>query len=164
MNKTEIVSESPALMSEGPVNTLPASPAVAAIVFRNIGANLSRAAAVTGIAILLPWYLTHHLPVKVYAAWVLIIQLGAYVSYFDLGIQTGISKFVAEHDAKGEHLDAGCYASAGLFMMLLAALLGCAVTLALSWQIPRLFSGMPASLFSEVRIGLILVGFSLSFG
>ncbi len=163
MNKTEIVSESPALISDGPADTQMTSPGVAGVIFRNIGANLARAAAVTGIAILLPWYLTHRLPVKVYAAWVLIIQLGAYVSYFDLGIQTGISKFVAEHDAKDEAVEAGRYASAGLFLMLLAALLGCALTLGLSWQIPRLFSSMPVELFPEVRIGLILVGFSLSF-
>lgn len=130
--------------------------------FRNIGANLARAAAVSLVAILLPSFLTHHLPVKVYAAWVLIIQLGAYVAYFDLGIQTGISKFVAEHDAKGDHSEAGRYASAGLGLMFLAGILGCALTLFLAWQVPRLFSGMPANLFPEVRLGLILVGLSLS--
>ena len=137
---------------------------LAATVFRNIGANLARAAVVTAVAILLPSYLTHHLTVKVYVAWVLIIQLGAYVSYFDLGIQTAISKFVAEHDARGEHLEAGRYASAGLGLMLFAGFLGGAVTLGLAWQMPRLFSAMPANLFPEVRIGLILVGFSLSIG
>src|SRR5205085_6614025 len=132
------MSDSPILVTSS-TETETTSPGLATVVFRNISANLARAAAVSAVAILLPAYLTHHLPVKVYAAWVLIIQLGAYVSYFDLGIQTGVSKFVAEHDAKGEHLEAGRYASAGLFLMLLAALLGCAVTLALSWQIPRLF-------------------------
>src|SRR5215469_6154832 len=100
------------------------SPGLATVVFRNIGANLARAAAVTAVAILLPSYLTHHLPVKVYAAWVLIIQMGAYVSYFDLGIQTGVSKFVAEYDANGAPIDAGRYASAGLGLMLMAGTLG----------------------------------------
>lgn len=136
----------------------------ATVVFRNISANLARAAAVTAVAILLPSYLTHHLPVKVYAAWVLIIQLGAYVSYFDLGIQTGVSKFVAEHDSKGDPVDAGRYASAGLGLMLMAGTLGAALILGLAWQIPRLFSAMPARLFPEVRLSLVLVGFSLCFG
>jgi len=140
------------------------SPGLTTVVFRNISANLARAAAVTAVAILLPSYLTHHLPVKVYAAWVLIIQLGAYVSYFDLGIQTGISKFVAEHDSKGDLLDAGRYASAGLGLMLLAGMLGAVVIVGLAWQIPRLFSAMPPKLFPEVRLSLILVGLSLCFG
>ncbi|HET8827513.1 MAG TPA: polysaccharide biosynthesis protein, partial [Terriglobales bacterium] len=75
------MSDSPIVVENAPT----ASPEVAAVVFKNIGANLARAAAIAVVALLLPSYLTHHLPVKVYAAWVLIIQLGAYVSYFDLG-------------------------------------------------------------------------------
>jgi O-antigen/teichoic acid export membrane protein len=140
------------------------SAGLATVVVRNISANLARAAAVTAVAILLPSYLTQHLPVKVYAAWVLIIQLGAYVSYFDLGIQTGVSKFVAEHDANGAPIDAGRYASAGLGLMLMAGTLGTLVILGLAWQIPRLFSAMPAVLFPEVRLSVILVGVSLCFG
>ncbi len=162
--KSKGVGEFPIVVSNASANSQATSPGLAAVVFRNIGANLARAAVVSAVAILLPSYLTHHLAVKVYAAWVLIIQLGAYVSYFDLGIQTGISKFVAERDAKGEHLEAGRYASAGLALMLLAGILGGVLTLGLAWQIPKLFSAMPASLFPEVRISLILVGFSLSFG
>ncbi|MBV9340050.1 MAG: polysaccharide biosynthesis C-terminal domain-containing protein [Acidobacteria bacterium] len=129
---------------------------------RNMVANLARAAAVSAVAILLPFYLTHHISVTVYAAWVLILQLGAYVSYLDLGIQMGVSKFVAEYDAKGELFEAGRYASAGMRLMVLAGVLGVALTVALAWQIPRLFAAMPANLFPQVRISLILVGFSLS--
>jgi O-antigen/teichoic acid export membrane protein len=150
-------------VSNAPTNGQTTS-GLGAVVFRNIGANLARAAVVSVVAILLPSYLTHHLAVKVYAAWVLIIQLAAYISYFDLGIQTGISKFVAEHDAKGDHLEAARYASAGLALMLLAGILGGVLTFGLAWQIPKLFSAMPANLFPEVRISLILVGLSLSFG
>lgn len=158
------MSESPIVVGKPTLDVQETSPGFAATVFRNISANLARAAAVTAVAILLPAYLTHHLPVRLYAAWVLIIQLGAYVSYFDLGIQTGVSKFVAEHDAKGENLQAGRYASAGLALMLLAGIVGTALVLGLAWQMPWLFSGMPANLIPEARIGLILVGFSLSIG
>jgi O-antigen/teichoic acid export membrane protein len=158
------VSESAIIVHNASADSQVKSPGLAAVVFRNICANLARAAAVTAVAILLPSYLTHHLPVNVYAAWVLIIQLGAYVSYLDLGIQMGVSKFVAEHDAKGDHLEAGRYASAGLALMFLAGILGAVLTLGLAWQIPRLFSAMPKPLFPEVRISLVLVGLSLSFG
>ena len=64
-------------------------------------ASLARVAVVSLVALALPAYLTHHLPVTTYAAWILILQLGAYVSYVDLGIQTGVSKFVAEYRRKG---------------------------------------------------------------
>src|SRR5215469_5975686 len=162
--KNRRLSESPVARTETLTAGEGTSSGLATVVFRNVSANLARVAAVSAVALLLPAYLTHHLPVKVYAAWVLIIQLGAYVSYFDLGIQTGVAKFVAEHDARRDPLEAGRYASAGLALMFLAGTLGAVLTMGLAWQIPRLFSGMPANLFPEVRIGLILVGFSLAFG
>lgn len=130
----------------------------------NVVASLLRVAAVSLVALVLPAYLIRHLAVQTYAAWVLIIQLGAYVSYFDLGIQTAVSKFVAEYDAKNDHHGAGRHASAGLILMALAATLGVALTLGLAWRVPSLFSAMPSNLYHEVRTSVVLVGSSLSFG
>src|SRR5712671_2640107 len=137
---------------------------VAATVSRNIAASLLRVVSVSLVALVLPSYLVHHLPVETYAAWILILQLGAYVSYLDLGIQTGISKFVAEYHAKGDDVGAGRHASAGLVLMMLAGILGVSLTFALAWQVPRLFKAMPATLYHDVRISVMLVGSSLSFG
>jgi O-antigen/teichoic acid export membrane protein len=136
----------------------------AATISRNIIASLARVVAVSLIALVLPAYLTHHLPVTTYAAWVLILQLGAYVSYLDLGIQTGVSKFVAEYNARGDQAGAGRHASAGLALMMFAGTLGLACTLVLAWQVPRLFSRMPSNLYHDVRISVMLVGVSLSLG
>jgi O-antigen/teichoic acid export membrane protein len=86
------------------------------------------------------------------------------VSYLDLGIQTGVSKFVAEYHARDDEAGAGLYASAGFALMLLAGVLGFGLSLILAWQVPRLFDAMPANLFHDVRISVMLVGSSLSFG
>ena len=131
---------------------------------RNIVASLARVFAISLVALVLPSFLTHHLPVTTYAAWVLILQLGAFVAYLDLGIQTGVSKFVAEYDAMGDYAGAGRHASAGLTFMILAGILGLVLTLVLAWQVPRLFSTMPANLYRDVRVSVLLVGSSLSFG
>jgi O-antigen/teichoic acid export membrane protein len=139
------------------------SPDTTATIFSNVLANLARAAAVSLVTLLLPAYLTHHLSVTLYAAWILILQLGAYVSYFDLGVQTGVSKFVAEYGAKDEYAGAGRHASAGLALMSLAAMLGLGLTFLLAWEVPSLFAAMPSNLYREVRISLLLVGASLSF-
>jgi len=135
-----------------------------ATISRNIAASLARVAVVSLVALVVPAYLTHHLPVTTYAAWVLIVQLGAYVSYLDLGIQTGIAKFVAEYDAKGDNTAAGQHATAGFAMMALAGILGVGLTIALAWQVPRLFAAMPADLYHDVRLSLLFVGSSMSFG
>ncbi|MGB7601984.1 MAG: polysaccharide biosynthesis C-terminal domain-containing protein [Candidatus Sulfotelmatobacter sp.] len=157
---SEITTTVPGLSSEGPKK----SGDFATTISRNIVASLARVAAVTLVALVLPAYLTHRLPVTTYAAWVLILQLAAYVSYLDLGIQTGVSKFVAEFEARGDEARAGSYASAGLMLMILAGTLGVILTLLLAWQVPRLFATMPSNLYRDVRISVILVGSSLSFG
>jgi O-antigen/teichoic acid export membrane protein len=157
---SEVSTTIPDFPGQGPER----SGGFAATISKNIVASLARVAVVSLVALVLPAYLTHHLPVETYAAWVLILQLGAYVSYLDLGIQTGVAKFVAEFDAKGDEAGAGRHASAGLALMLLAGILGLGLTLVLAWQVPRLFSTMPASFYHDVRISVVLVGSSLSFG
>lgn len=140
------------------------NPGFASTISKNIVASLARVVAVSLVALLLPAYLTHHLPVATYAAWVLILQLAAYVSYLDLGIQTGVSKFVAEYDARNDSVGAGRHASAGLVLMIFAGLFGILLTAILAWQVPRLFSTMPIDLYHDVRMSVLLVGSSLSFG
>jgi O-antigen/teichoic acid export membrane protein len=138
------------------------SPSGTAVISRNAAASFARVAAVAVAALALPSYLTHRLSVERYAAWVLILQLGTYVSYLDFGIQTGVSKFVAECDARGDRNGAGLKASSGLLLMLVAGCLGLVLTSILAWQVQRLFTGLPATLIREVRVSVILVGFSLS--
>lgn len=112
----------------------------------------------------MPAYLTHRLSVQTYSAWVLILQLGAYVNYLDFGIQSGISKYVAEYEAKKDAVGASMHASAGLVLMLATSIIGVGLTLVLAWQVPHLFHGMPAALYRDVRLSIIFVGLSLSFG
>jgi O-antigen/teichoic acid export membrane protein len=140
------------------------SPGISATLSKNVSLSFARVAVNALIALVLPAYLTHRLPVTIYGAWVLILQLGAFVSFLDFGVQTGVAKFVAEYDAKGDEAGAGAYASAGLFLMTIAAALGLGLTVLLAWQVPRLFHNMPATLYRDVRMSVVLVGASLSFG
>ena len=118
----------------------------------------------TLVALVLPAYLTHKLPVETYGAWVLILQMGAYVAYLDFGVQSGVSKFVAEYEARGEFTGASQRASAGLAIMLMMSIAGVGLTLVLAWRVPYLFHEMPASLYHDTRASLLFIGISLSFG
>jgi O-antigen/teichoic acid export membrane protein len=164
LSRVDTLSEVSPMIPDLPGTEPERSGGFAGTISKNIVASMARVAAVSLVALVLPAYLTHHLPVTTYAAWVLILQLGAYVSYLDLGIQTGVSKFVAEYDAKGDEAGTGRHASAGFALMILAGILGLVLTLILAWQVPRLFRTMPANLYHDVRISVILVGSSLSFG
>jgi len=128
----------------------------------NSAANVTRLAVSSLVSIFLPAYLTHHLPVKTYGAWVLILQLSAYVGYLDFGVQTAVSKYIAEYEAKSNYDGCGRCASAGLLIMLAAASFGTLLTLALAWRVPDIFPTMPADLYHDVRVSVLFVGLSLS--
>src|ERR1700723_1612210 len=96
----------------------PGQRTLAKTVAGNTFANVNRLAVTSLVSIFLPAYLTHHLPVKTYGAWVLILQLSAYVGYLDFGVQTAVSKYIAEHQAKHDAAGCGRCASAGLVIML----------------------------------------------
>jgi len=136
----------------------------AATFTRNSALSVVRLLVSTAVALILPAYLTHTLPVKTYSAWVLILQMSAYVGYLDFGVQTGIAKYVAEYEARGDSAGAGMRASAGLAIMCVTSMLGALLTLFLAWRVPQLFREMPDAMHRDVRISLVLVGISLSFG
>ena len=136
----------------------------AAIYLRNSTLSVGRLLVSSVVALVLPSYLVRRLPVDIYAAWVLILQVSAYVAYFDFGIQTGIAKYVAEYEARNDVAGASSRASAGLALMVITSLLGVGSTFILAWQVPNLFHDMPANLYSEVRFSIVAIGFSISFG
>ena len=65
--------------------------------------NLVRVLLSVVVAITLPPLLVRHLSQAEYSAWVLILQLSAYIALLDLGLQAVISKSIAEYHAKGDH-------------------------------------------------------------
>lgn len=148
--------------------TLPAPPPRAASplgkFLKNSLSNAGGMLITSAVALLIPRFLTRHLSVETYGAWLLILQLGAYVSYLDFGVQSALAKYIAEYEAKGDNVGAGRCASAGLAIMLGAATLGTLLTAGLALSVPRLFHEMPATLYPDVRLSILLVGTSLSIG
>lgn len=149
-------------MSLGTAVPAPAPRSLAGRIARNSAANVTRLAITSLVSLLLPAYLTHKLPVEIYGAWVLILQLGAYVGYLDLGVQTAVSKYIAEYEAKGDLAGCGRCASAGLAIMIAACIAGIVLTFSLAFAVPELFRQMPLEMYREVRISIVLVGVSLS--
>jgi O-antigen/teichoic acid export membrane protein len=145
-----------------PVSQAPTSQSKSHRFGKNAAANVTRLGITTLVALLLPAYLTHELPVQIYGAWVLILQLGAYVGYLDLGVQTAISKYIAEYEARNDIAGCGRCASTGLVIMLVASAAGVLLTFGLAWAVPELFRNMPAGLYPDVRASVIFVGISLS--
>ncbi|MBS1804113.1 MAG: polysaccharide biosynthesis C-terminal domain-containing protein [Acidobacteria bacterium] len=114
------------------------------------------------VGIVLPPFLVRHLSPPEYSAWVLILQLSAYISLLDLGIQTAISKFIAEYDSSGNQIGCSRVLSTSFRILTFAALAGMGLIAILTWQVPQLFHQMPATLIRDVRGALLLIGISVA--
>jgi O-antigen/teichoic acid export membrane protein len=129
---------------------------------RNAAANLVRMASFGLVAIVLPMVLVRHLPPASYNAWILILQLGAYVNFLDLGVQTALSKYVAEYDAAGDRKGCARVTANGLVLLLITAAIGTVLTFAMGLSVSHLFPQMPPDIIIEVRWAIIFYGFSMA--
>jgi O-antigen/teichoic acid export membrane protein len=112
------------------------------------------------VSLVLPPFLVHRMPPPEYGAWMLILQLSAYVNLLDFGLQTAIGKFVAEYDATNRHDASHGIVSTSFTILAVAATIACAAIAVMVWGVPKLFHQMPAALVPEVRIALFAVGLS----
>jgi len=133
------------------------------LVLRGSASNIVRLILSTFVAFILPPFLVRHLPPAEYSAWVLIIQMSAYVNLLDFGLQTALAKFVAEHHATGDKEANYRLVSTSVVALSSAALIGAGLVCILVWRVPQLFHQMPASLTGDVRLGLLVVGLSSAF-
>jgi O-antigen/teichoic acid export membrane protein len=126
-------------------------------------ANLVRLLLSMLVSLVLPPFLVHHMAPTEYSAWVLILQLSAYVNVLDFGLQTAIGKYVAEYDASGDREASHHLVSTSFTILAVSAAIACAALAAMVWGVPRLFHQMPPELVGDVRIALFAVGLSTAF-
>jgi O-antigen/teichoic acid export membrane protein len=133
-------------------------------VLQGSASNLVRVLLSMLVSLVLPPFLVHRMAPAEYSAWVLILQLSAYVNLLDFGLQTAIGKFVAEYDAKGDREASHHLISTAFTILAIAAGVACAALGVMVWSVPQLFHQMPAALVPQVRIALLAVGLSTCAG
>jgi O-antigen/teichoic acid export membrane protein len=74
-------------------------PVILLTMARNAMANLFRMGSSWIIILFLPPLLVRVLDKPTYGVWVLLLQMAAYVTLFDLGIQMAVARFVARADS-----------------------------------------------------------------
>jgi O-antigen/teichoic acid export membrane protein len=131
---------------------------------KNSVANVLRGFSGALVALLLPPFLTRYLPDQTYGAWVLVLQLSAYVAYLDFGVQTAVGRYVAHTTELNDEHGRDQYVSTALFILLIAAVLGLILVIGLSLAMPHLFPKMPEDIRYEAQTALLVVGGSLVIG
>jgi O-antigen/teichoic acid export membrane protein len=149
-------------LAHAPILAAPPTTTLSQRLIRNAGANFVRMVAFGIVAVVVPMVLVRRLPPASYNAWILILQLGAYVNFLDLGLQTALSKYIAEYDASGDQRGCDRITTNGLALLLGTAALGTLFTLGMGIGVPHLFPQMPAGLMTEVRWAVIFYGISMA--
>ncbi len=129
-------------------------------VLRGSASNLLRLLLSMLVSFALPPFLVHRMSAEEYSAWVLILQLSAYVNFLDFGLSTAIGKFVAEYEATGNREASRRLVSTAFSVLCCASLIGVVTIAVLTYRVPQLFHQMPVELMRDVRLGLIAVGLS----
>jgi O-antigen/teichoic acid export membrane protein len=97
-----------------------------------------------------------------YAVWVLVLQTAAYVGYLNFGLQTAIGRYVAYANEKQDVEQRDSVFSTALAGLCFAAVASLAGLVAASLAAPAIFPSVPSPLIPQMRLALLLVGFSMA--
>jgi len=132
-------------------------------ILQGSASNMARIVLSMLVSLVLPPLLVHRMEAAEYSAWVLILQTSAYINLLDLGLQTAISKFVAEYDAAGDRMASSRTLSSSFAILCATAFVGAVAIVVVTWKVPELFHQMPTALVGDVRAGILLIGLSTVF-
>ncbi len=131
-------------------------------IVKNAAANLGRGSAGALVSVLLPPVLVRHMARDVYAVWVLVLQIAAYAGYLNFGLQTAIGRYVAYNTEKRDFDQRDSVYSTALAGLWCAAVLALLGLVFLAVSVPSIFPSVPARLLPQMRVALLIVGFTLS--
>jgi O-antigen/teichoic acid export membrane protein len=124
---------------------------------KNAVSNLVRGGATAIVAFALPHFLAHSLDPARFAAWSLILQIAAYASILDFGLQTAVARFIAQA-LELNHFDrVRKLIETALAMLSLAALLALAAVGVIVLCAGSLFHGIPPGLLSEFQVAALVM-------
>lgn len=129
---------------------------------KNSTANLARLAISWLVVLTLPPLLVHVLDKPTYATWVLILQIGAYATTFDSGIQMAIARFVARAQEMGDTAYMGTILSTTTALLFATGLLLCLIAPILSMELGSVFHSVPAAIIPQASRALLIIAASLA--
>src|SRR5271167_320848 len=131
---------------------------------KNAVANLIRGGAAGVVAIFLPAVLVRHMNQLNYSVWVLILQVAAYSSYLEFGLQTAVGRYIAIADEKRDSVQRDTIFSTAFAGLSIAAVLAITLLCAATLGAATLFPAVPPALLRQMQWALLIVGTSLALG
>ena len=132
-------------------------------IFKNATSNIVRGGATAIVAVALPHYLAHGLTPDRFAAWSLMLQIAAYASFLDFGLQATVARSIAQA-LELERGDRARKVFGTAFALLSAAAIAAIVIVATVLLFAHsLFHGIPPALLREFQLaaGVMTIGTAL---
>jgi O-antigen/teichoic acid export membrane protein len=126
-------------------------------VAKNAVSNIVRGGATAIVAFALPHFLAHSLERDRFAAWSLILQIAAYASVLDFGLQTAVARFIAQALELNQADRIRHLIETALAMLSLAALLALVVVGVIVVCAGTLFHGIPNGLLHEFQVATMVM-------
>ncbi len=128
-----------------------------ATLIKNAAFNILRGCAAALAALALPHFLTRSMDTPRFAAWSLMLQVAAYASFLDFGLQTAIARFTAEaieleQNDRRDHIVLTSFVLLAFAGALAFAVIGVVIACA-----GRLFHGVPHALLGEFQIAALIL-------
>ena len=125
-----------------------------------ISANVLGGAGSTIFNLLVPALLVKHLGKLEFSLWSLALQVLVYLQICGFGLQTAITKFIAQGNELNDIVDQRKTVKAGLVLIAGSTLLAVGLVALLAACYPLLFEDIPPSMVGEFRICIAFLGLS----
>ncbi|MDR3736261.1 MAG: polysaccharide biosynthesis C-terminal domain-containing protein [Acidobacteriaceae bacterium] len=131
-----------------------------ATVIKNASFNVLRGCTAAVAVLALPHFLTRELDAQRFSAWSLMLQIAAYATFLDFGLQTSVARFIAqaielEQDDRRDRLVETTFVLLSLAGAVAFSLIGVMIAGA-----GHFFHGVPASLLGEFQLAAIFLALS----
>ncbi len=123
---------------------------------KNATANLVRGGATAAVAIVLPHFLTRLLDAEHFSEWSLLLQIAAYASYFDFGLQLAVARFVAQALELGEQERQAKVINTALFLLSAISIVAFLLLIFVVTFCPHLFHGISPNILSDFRAAALV--------
>jgi O-antigen/teichoic acid export membrane protein len=137
---------------------------IRARLLKNTVANLGRGGATGIVALFLPPLLVRHMSPAEYGVWVLVLQVAAYISYLDFGLQTAVGRYVAYTTEQNDFEQRNSIFSTAFAALSGAAIAGLILLAAFAAALSLIFPSIPADSIPMMRWALLILGTSLALG
>src|ERR1700727_2814290 len=103
---------------------------------KNAASNVVNGSVAAVVSIILPHFFVHALSPAAFQLWILLLQLGAFVTFLNFGLHVAIGRYVAVALGRADKAKAETIIGAGVQILSVLGMIGMALICIVAWALP----------------------------